>query len=295
MQPLGPDPAAAVAQAATIWKLAVQRAKTIMQSAVITRRFIGTSAMMLYAFSSYPLAEPTSSLSLSLAHGTDSEEVSRRDPFAVNVRQIAARVGVKNPERLSIRIAEDTAGASVGANATIRSRGACVVLPMDLYEAFHATPEFHQEYDIPGKDEINFVLAHECAHIAQNHSVISGLALPLSLLLSTYTIKKVPNKFLAGVVGVFGLIGGNILLSWSLEHAADHAAAESGYAHGGISCFERKLSHNCKLRSIFNTRLITEEGNYLGDTSHPMLTSRIKHLRKIAETQESNCNYCLKL
>ncbi|KAJ0406595.1 hypothetical protein ATCC90586_003106 [Pythium insidiosum] len=284
------------------WALAKQRFLAMISSAAFTRRFIATAALAMYGFSHYPLAEPTSSLSLSLAQGSDSVPLDRRDAFAINVRQVAARIGVKNPENLEIRIGEETNGASVGANATIGRRGACIVLPLELYEAFHATPEMRRRFDIPSKDEVNFVLAHESAHIARNHSMISGTFLPASLLGSCYAIKKIPNKFAASIIGVMALVGGNMLLSWHLEHEADHVAAENGFAVGGIRCFERKLSRNCELRSLLNTRMITEEGNYLGDTSHPFLTSRIHHLRQIAEnttpsssSAPHSCRYCLKM
>lgn len=278
----------------------------LLTNAAITRRFVGASALALYAFSSYPIAEPTSELSLSLARGADSVELDRRDPFSINVRTIAARCGVKDPERLSVRVGEQTSGASLGANATISRRGACVVLPAELYEAFHATPAQRQQYDLPDKDEIDFVLAHESAHIAKNHSVLSGVFLPISMFASCYVIKKIPNKVLATLASCATLVGGNMLLSWRLEHEADHVAAAQGYARGGIHCFERKLSQNCALRSRLNTRLITKEGNYLGDATHPLLTSRIQHLQVIADAaacasgsdeghRHAGCAYCFRV
>lgn len=282
--------------ARAIWTFAVTQAHRMISNAAFTRRFVSASALAMYAFSSYPIAEPTSNFSLSLAQGTDSVELERQDPFAINVRSVAARVGVKDPERLSIRIGDETSGASLGANATIRRRGACIILPSELYEAFHATPAMREQYDIPSKDEINFVLAHESAHIAKNHSVVSGTFLPLSMLGCCYMIKKIPNKLVATVAGVATLVGGNTLLSWRIEHEADHVAAEHGYARGGIHCFERKLSRNCELRTLLQTKMITERGNYLGDTAHPLLTWRIHHLQRIADaTSHSGCKYCLKV
>jgi|UniRef100_K3XA10 hypothetical protein len=288
-----------------IFRITIQRVRAMMSTAAFSRRFIGASALAMYAFSSYPIAEPTSDFSLSLAQGSDSVELDRRDPFAINVRNVAAHVGVKNPERLSIRVGEETAGASMGANVTIGRRGACIILPVELYEAFHATPAIRKKYDLPGKDEINFVLAHESAHIAKNHSVISGTFLPLSMVTCCYLIKKIPNKVLASAFGCLALVGGNTFLSWRIEHEADHVAAERGYAHGGINCFERKLSRNCELRTLLNTHMITKQGNYLGDTAHPLLTSRIHHLKLIADARASDatsalhahsgCKYCLRV
>ncbi|TYZ67305.1 hypothetical protein PybrP1_003831, partial [[Pythium] brassicae (nom. inval.)] len=237
----------------------------------------------MYAFSSYPIAEPTSDFSLSLAQGADSIELDRRDPFAANVRAVAARIGVKDPERLSIRVGEQTNGASLGTNATIGQRGACVILPAELYDAFHATPAQRQRFDLPDRDEIDFVLAHESAHIAKNHLLLSGAFLPVSLMSTCWLIKKVPNKLVATVAGTIALVGSNMLLSWRIEHEADHVAAAHGYARGGIHCFERKLSRNCEMRSALRSRLITKEGNYLGDAAHPLLTSRIQHLQLIAD------------
>ncbi|TMW66319.1 hypothetical protein Poli38472_004084 [Pythium oligandrum] len=277
----------------------------MLSTAAFTRRFVGASALAMYAFSQYPLAQPTSDFSLSLAQGSDSVPLDRRDAFAVNLRQIAARIGVKHPERISIRIGEETSGASLGSNATIGWRGACLVLPLELYEAFHASDVMRKQFDdIPTREEINFVLAHESAHIARNHSIVSGTFLPMSLVACCYAIKKIPNKAVASVFGSLAMLGGNLLLSWRLEHEADHIAAENGFASGGIDCFQRKLSRNCELRSLLDTRMITKEGNYLGDTSHPLLTSRIRHLQLIAHdplhseassSQHSGCRYCLRM
>ncbi|RLN90888.1 hypothetical protein BBJ28_00000338 [Nothophytophthora sp. Chile5] len=276
-----------------ILKLAVGKANELMSAALYSKRFIGASALMIYGYGSYPIAKPTSSFSLKLAQGLDAHELDRQDPFAINVRQIAKRVGVKNPDRVSIRVGEQSSGASIGANATIGRRGACIVLPMELYDAFHAPSHLHEKYDIPKRDEIDFVLAHESAHIAKNHGMITGASLPVSLVGCCYAIHKIPNKLVAGIVGVLGIVGGNMLLSWSLEHEADRVAAQNGFARGGISCFQRKLSRNCELRSVLNTRLITTKGNYLGDTSHPLLTTRIERLKlMVKDTGSSEAATC---
>ena len=129
--------------------------------------------------------------------------------------------------------------------------------------------------------EIDFVLAHESAHIVKNHSMYTAAFVPVSLAGSYVAIHKIPNKLIAGIVGVFGIVGGHLYLSWSLEHEADQVAAEKGYACGGISFFQRKLTRNCEVRSVLNTWMITKSGNYIGDTSHPLLTSRIERLRSM--------------
>ncbi|KAG2780050.1 hypothetical protein Pcac1_g9773 [Phytophthora cactorum] len=126
-----------------IWKLATRAAIKLMSTALYSKRFIGASALLLYGYASYPIAEPTSTHSLRLAQGLDAHELDRNDPFAINVRKIAARVGVKNPERISIRVGEQSAGASMGANLTVGQRGACIVLPMELYDAFYAPAHLH--------------------------------------------------------------------------------------------------------------------------------------------------------
>lgn len=288
------------------------KARQVMSAAIYSKRLVGASALFIYAYTSYPVAEPTSNYSLRLADGLDSIEVDRKDPFAINVRSVAARMGVNHPEKLSIRISEDSTGAALGTNATIAKRGACIVLPAELYDAFHASPALREKYrNIPTVDEINFVLAHESTHIAKNHALFSNAFLPLSLVLSNVAIRNIPNKLVAGAVGIAVILGGNTLLSWRLEHEADHAAAQQGYALGGIDCFQRKLARNCEMRSILNTRMITEAGNYLGDTTHPMLTTRIRHLQHVAANnvllngagssvesaahEGGVCRYCLRL
>ncbi|CAI5724932.1 unnamed protein product [Hyaloperonospora brassicae] len=252
-----------------------------MASALRARRFIGASVLLLCGYTTYSIVEPMSPHALRLAHGSDAQELDRDDPFARNVRHIAARVGVTCPAQMSIRVGKRSAGASTGANLTIRQRGACIVLPMELYDAFYAPPHLHAKYDIPTRDEIDFVLAHESAHIARNHTVYAGAFLPASLLGSCVAIRTIPNKVVAGVVGVLSMIGTNVCLSWSLEHEADHVAAESGFARGGIACFQRKLSRNNAIRAVSSTKLITARGNYLGDTLHPLLTSRIERLERL--------------
>ena len=275
--------------AARVWKRSTRRAAIqFLTSALRSKRLIGASALVLYGYTSYSIVDPTSSHALQLAQGLDAHELNGDDLFARNVRQIAARVGVKHPERISVRVGEQSAGASMGSNLTIGQRGACIVLPMELYDAFYAPPRLHDKYGIPTRDEIDFVLAHESAHLAKNHAVYAGAFLPASFLGSCVAIQKIPNKFLAGVVGILGMIGGNLCLSWSLEHEADQVAAETGFARGGIKCFQRKLSRNYEIRSVSNTRLITASGNYLGDTSHPLLTSRIERLELLASAGAIN-------
>ncbi|KAE9118508.1 hypothetical protein PF010_g8191 [Phytophthora fragariae] len=137
-------------------------------------------------------------------------------------------------------------GASMGANLTVGRRGACIVLPMELYDAFYAP-----------------------SHVQDN----------------CFAIHKIPNKVVAAVVGVLGVVGGNLYLSWTLEHEADQVAARSGFARGGIHCFQRKLSRNCQMRSALNTWMIDEWGNYLGDTTHPLLTSRVERLKLLATAE----------
>lgn len=295
---------------ASFWASAAAHARDAMAHAAFPRRLLGASALAIYAFSAYPIAEPTSEWSLSLAQGSDAIELERHDAFAAHVRSVAARVGVKNPERLSIRVGEETAGASLGANVSIGHRGACMLLPAELYDAFYATPAERAEHDLPSRDEVNFVLAHESAHIAKNHAVVSAAALPLSMLACCFLVAKIPNTLLASAVGCAVLMGSNTLLSWRIEHEADHVAAAHGYARGGIHCFERKLSRNCELRLLVDASvLITEEGNYLGDAAHPLLTWRIRHLEQllanatstpahdghVLESLDAGCRYCFKV
>jgi hypothetical protein len=157
--------------------------------AIYSKRLVGASGLLIYAYMSYPLAELTSAFSLSLAGSQDAVEVDRRDAFAANVRAVAARMGVKNPERLSIRASVDSAGVALGESATIDRRGACMVLPAKLYDAFHASPALREKYpSIRTIDAINFVLAHESTHIAKNHALFSNTSLPLSLVLSNVAI-----------------------------------------------------------------------------------------------------------
>ncbi|KAE8973211.1 hypothetical protein PF011_g25345 [Phytophthora fragariae] len=62
---------------------------------------------------------------------------------------------VKNLERISIRVGEESMGASMGANLTVGRRGACIVLPMELYDAFYAPSHVQDKYDLPKRDEID--------------------------------------------------------------------------------------------------------------------------------------------
>ncbi|CAH0519235.1 unnamed protein product [Peronospora belbahrii] len=252
-----------------------------MSIATYSKRLVGASAMVLYGYASYPIVEPTSTHSLRLAQGLDAYELDSNDRFAIHVRHVAACVGVKNPERISVRVGVESAGASMGANLMIDKCGACMVLPIELYDAFYAPRHVHKKYDIPKRNEIDFVLAHESAHIAKNHSMYTAAFLPALLVGNCMAIYKIPKKLIAGIVGALGMVGGHLCLSWSLEHEADQVAAENGFACGGISYFQRKLTRNCEMRSVLNTLMITKSGNYLGDTSHPLLTSRIERLRNL--------------
>ncbi|UIZ20650.1 hypothetical protein KXD40_000465 [Peronospora effusa] len=258
-----------------------------MSVGLYSKRFVGASALLLYGYALYPIVKPTSTRSLRLAQGLDAHELGEKDLFAMNVRNIAARVGVKNPERISIRVGMQSAGASMGTNFTIRERGACIVVPMELYDAFYAPSHLYKKYDMAKRHEIDFVLAHESAHIAKNHSMYTAAFLPASLIGSYVAINKIPNKLIAGIVSMLSIIGSHLYLSWSLEHEADQVAAANGFACGGISYFQRKLIRNCEMRSLYKTRMITKRGNYLGDTSHPFLTSRIERLQFLTLCSDS--------
>ena len=257
-----------------------------MSVALSSKRCVGASALLLYGYASYPIAKPTSTHSLRLAQGLDAHELGDNDRFAMTVRNIAARVGVKNPERISIRVGVQSAGASMGTNLTMRQCGACIVLPMELYDAFYAPPHVHNKDDIAKRHEIAFVVAHESAHIAKNHSMYTAAFLPVSLMGSYVAINTIPNKWIASIVTVVGLVSSHVYLSWSLEHEADQVAAAHGFAWGGIHFFQRKVIRNCAMRSLLNTRMITKSGNYLGDTSHPLLTSRIERLQRLTSCSD---------
>ncbi|KAE9118197.1 hypothetical protein PF007_g9016 [Phytophthora fragariae] len=43
----------------------------------------------------------------------------------------------------------------MGANLTVGRRGACIVLPMELYDAFYAPSHVQDKYDLPKRDEID--------------------------------------------------------------------------------------------------------------------------------------------
>lgn len=224
-----------------------------MSTAAYSKRFIGAASLLLYGYAAYPIAEPTSPHSLRLAQGLDAHELDRQDPFAVNVRRIAARVGVKNPERISIRVGEESTGASMGANLTVGQRGACIVLTMELYDAFYAPSHIQDKYDLPKSDEIDFVLAHESAHIAKNHAMLTGAFLPASLVGSCFAIHKIPNKLVAAVIGVMGVIGATCTCpgAWSTRrikwrHRADSRVEASTASSGNCPATVRCARHSTR-------------------------------------------------
>jgi hypothetical protein len=258
-------------------------------SHVFSKRFtVSLAGFSMYSFSSYPLFDPCGQFTLNLAGAADAVELFPEDPFVKNLKQIATRMGVRNPERLSIRISDETSGASIGSNLTLRLSGGCIVLPRELHQGFHATAAQRTEFDLPEKEEVNFVLAHEIAHIARNHSILTTAFLPGSIMTSYMMMKCFPNKLIGSLLGCFAIAASNIWMSWQVEHEADHMAASLGFAKGGINCFQRKLSRNCELRTLLNTSMITKKGNYLGDTSHPLLTTRLQHLEDLLKHTQGN-------
>ncbi|OQR87325.1 metalloprotease family M48X [Achlya hypogyna] len=263
-----------------------------------SRRLLVTCASTMFASATFPVAMPHSPLALRAIGASDTKELDASDDFVVQAREIARQLGVRHPENLRVLmdLADGEGGGALGADVFGRS---AIWISESIYRGFHQTPSpTSTVQDIeadPAREEVEFILAHECAHIANNHSLKMTSFIPLSMFGSYAIATKVPHKLIGAVLG-FGLIAaGGWYLSWHMEHEADHLAASLGqrFRDGGLSTFERSRVRNCFLKSYFDTRMITEEGNYLGDTSHPWLTTRIHHLEHMeCDEHDHACIFC---
>ncbi|RHY97368.1 hypothetical protein DYB37_011477 [Aphanomyces astaci] len=253
---------------------------------VVHRRVLAGAATALFASSVYPVYNPRC---------TDGAmRLDDDDPIVHATREIAFQTGVTHPENVHVYVSMDgETGGSMGAN--VFGRGS-VCISNAVYRGFHLdeSVDDEDEDDLPSKEEAEFILAHECVHLAKNHSLVMSSFVPMAMLSSASITTKVSNKFLATLLGVGSLVVGGIYLSWWMEYEADHGAASLGHRFhiGGLSTLERTRRRNCMFKQMHPTRWITDEGNYLADTAHPWLTTRIDHLSSHNIDDCHNCAFC---
>ncbi|CCI42700.1 unnamed protein product [Albugo candida] len=241
----------------------------------LSSHVLGFSTVIMSGYAAYTIADPTNVFALRQANAETSILLQQSDSFVQYASKIASQVGVRSAENLEIRLSQQNAGASLGTNL---KKKACIILPLDLYTAFHSNSSDSVDTDLPSPAELDFVIAHESAHIADNHMVISRAAFPISLFGAYSFMSKIPNKWVAAMVGCGTLLLTNIFVSRQIEYRADAIAAKAGYGHGGVVLFKRSQVRNCRVRELTKSRMITKRGDYLGDIMHPLLTSRIKRL-----------------
>ncbi|KDO20091.1 hypothetical protein SPRG_14630 [Saprolegnia parasitica CBS 223.65] len=267
-------------------------------SSMYLRRVLCGCATTMFVSATFPVALPHSDLARKAIGADATKELDENDAFLQTARSIAKQLGVRHPEH--IRVLVDQAGGEGGGalGADVFGQSA-IWISESIYRGFHQAPSAEStitdlEAD-PARDEVEFILAHECAHIANNHSLKMTSFIPASMFGSYALATKVPNKLLGAVLGFGLVVFGGLYLSWDMEHEADHLAASLGqrFRSGGLSTFERSRVRNCFLRTYFDTRMITEDGNYLGDTSHPWLTTRIHHLEHMqCDEHDHACIFC---
>ncbi|KAF0683071.1 Aste57867_24851 [Aphanomyces stellatus] len=254
-----------------------------MASSVLPRRLLSSTAAMLFGVSVYPIVNPNCD---------DCFELEDKDPIVIKAREIAFKAGVKNPQNVMVYVSEDgETGGSMGAN--LLGRGT-ICISNDVYRGFHqgdgGVEWDADDEDTPTRDEAEFILAHECVHLAKNHSLVMSSFVPVAMMSSASLTTKVHNKFLATLLGVGCMAIGGIYLSWCMEYEADHGAASLGdsFHRGGLTALERSRRRNCMLKRNWKSDWITDDGNYLGDTAHPWLTTRIDHLQHL----QHDCAFC---
>lgn len=240
----------------------------------LSSHVLGFSTVIMSGYAAYTIADPTNVFALRQANAETSILLQKSDSFVQYASKIASQVGVRSAENLEIRLSQQNAGASLGTNL----KKACIILPLDLYTAFHSSLSDSVDTDLPSPAELDFVIAHESAHIADSHMVISRVAFPISLFGAYSIMGKIPNKWVAAMVGCATLLLTNIFVSRQIEYRADAIAAKAGYGYGGVVLFKRSQVRNCRVRELTKSRMITKRGDYLGDIMHPLLTSRIKRL-----------------
>ncbi|CAK4503129.1 unnamed protein product [Aphanomyces euteiches] len=261
-----------------------------LMASVAHRRLLKGAASVVFASSVYPIYRPQTT--------EDSIRLDENDPIVIKTREIASRTGVSHPNKIQVYLSEDgETGGSIGAN--VFGRG-IVCISESVYRGFHLDQETWLDDDedsvadeTPSKEEVEFILAHECVHLAKNHSLVMSSFVPIAMLSSASLTTKVHNKFIATLLGVGTLVISGLYLSWCMEYEADHGAASLGksFHRGGLYALERTRRRNCMLKRVVGTKWITEEGNYLGDTAHPWLTTRIDHLAHL-NPRGHECAFC---
>nr|CCA14522.1 metalloprotease family M48X putative [Albugo laibachii Nc14] len=211
-------------------------------------------------YAAYTIAEPTNVFMLRQANAETSVLLQNSDPFVQYASKIASQVGIRFAGSLEFRLSEQNAGTSLGINLT----KACIIVPLELYTAYHSNESDRSNADLPSLAEIDFVIAHECAHIADNHMIISRAAFPISLFGAYSLISKISNKWLAAIAGCATLLLTNVCVSRQIEYRADAIVAKAGFGPGGVQFFKRSQVRNCEVRELTKSPMITESGDYLG-------------------------------
>ncbi|KAF0741855.1 hypothetical protein Ae201684P_017902 [Aphanomyces euteiches] len=250
-----------------------------------SRRLLGGATAVIFVKLALPICRP---------HDPNDVPLADNDTFVIATRKIAHRTGLLHPENLRVYVSSGgETGGSIGANLRWLNRSSICVSDM-VYESFFAKTPCDEALT---RDEVEFILAHECTHLAKNHPLSMASFVPPSMLSSVMVARRLASRSRAGAalvsVGLLALSG--MGLSWRMEYEADHGAAALGasYRSGGVDMLERTRRQNCMLKQMWPTRLITDEGNYLADTAHPWLTSRIRHLELLNQLESTTaCAFC---
>lgn len=233
------------------------------------------------------------------------EELEPMHPLARRVRAVAERLGVA-PHALRVRVSASDHASSVGVPFRVFGSSAVVTLPASFATAIEEAARGEDGDDwllygrplcpslvLPTEGEMDFTIAHELTHIRHTDSLVGALTTAASLVLGHegghFLAERIaPARVLPlhvqagfrGVAAVAASAASIMLLTRFQEWRADRGAAQAGFALGGLYAFERARALNRAVKGVVGNALITRDGDFLGDPSHPALVDRAAHMRQ---------------
>lgn len=223
---------------------------------------------------------------------------------------ILKSVGVKNAENVKLIETESFGPTTVGCDLPFSKTKAIVFVPRALLLASEEELSEEQRRDIleadgtlfPTEKEMDYILGHEAAHLAKNHSLKSSAVGLTSLGLSL--------GFLNSVSGATRQITSSVVIRRSL-----FSIAVSAMAVGAVSILQEReadLTSASKLNCVHEASLLVEKkrkqnlwvreqaggsllrsfvsarGNDLLEWEHPSVTWQLSYLEKLERQSQSS-------
>jgi len=233
------------------------------------------------------------------------EELEVLEKRKENFRDILRKVGVRNFDKIELIETEDIGPTTVGCDLPLIPSKAIVLVPKALLRAAELTEEDLPIEErqrlleatgtlVPTEKELQYILGHEAAHLAKNHSLktaVSGFSTFWGSYLLASRCKLFPKTPVAcslfGMAATAAIVG---VVSVLQEREADlTSAARLGCAHEAKELVEKKIQQNLWLRREGNEStwrtMITSRGNDLLEWEHPSVTWQLNYLSQLEQQQ----------